>query len=456
MIMNPEKSAGAATAMPKKSKPSPPDMRKILDSVAVGIFTVDTDWNITSFNAEAERLTGFTREEALGAKCYDIFYTRFCNEKCYLQKAIRTGHDIHKARLTLLDKHNRPAPVEITAAALRDAEGRVIGGVESLLDVSEKLSLEKELKNAYALGDCLSRDEGMLKIFDMLRVAAPSGAALLILGETGTGKDLLARSAHDLSGRKSGPFIKVNCAALPEHLLESELFGYKKGAFTDAKKDKPGMFRLAHGGTLFLDEAGELPLGIQAKLLQAIEDKRYYPLGASSPQETDVRIIAATNRDLAEAAATGAFRGDLYYRLRVLEIRLPPLRNRRGDIALLADHFLGLLARRHGKAIQGLTPEAARLLFSYEYPGNVRELLHILEHAVILCQGPEILLEHLPESLIAPAQKALDQAPRPMAQREREYLLETLEANGWNVGKAAQAMGINRTTVWRRMKKHGL
>jgi len=442
--------------MPQKTKSPMPDMRKILDSVAVGIFTVDTDWNITSFNAEAERLTGFTREEALGAKCYDIFYTRFCNEKCILQKAIRTGRDIHKARLTLLDKGNRPAPVEITAAAIRDGKGRIIGGVESLIDVSEKTSLEKELKNSYALGDFISRDARMLKIFEMLRVAAPSDAALLILGETGAGKDLLARSAHNLSGRKDGPFIKVNCAALPEPLLESELFGYKKGAFTDAKKDKPGMFRLAHGGTLFLDEAGELPLGIQAKLLQAIEDKRYFPLGASSPQETDVRIIAATNRDLGEAAASGAFRGDLYYRLRVLEIRIPPLRERRSDVAPLLDHFLRRLSARHGKHISGLAPEAARLLLSHDYPGNVRELVHILEHAVILCQGGEVQLEHLPESMIAPARQSLDPAPRPLAQREREYLLETLEASGWNVGEAARAMGVNRTTVWRRMKKYGL
>lgn len=442
--------------MTANKKTVPLDFRKVLDSVALGIFTVDKDWNITFFNEEAERLTGFSREEALGAKCYDIFHTRYCNEKCYLQKAIKTGRSIHKVRLNVLNKANRPVPVEITAAVLRDESGNVIGGVESFLDAAAKTAMEKELKGAYALDDFISRDAAVQKIFDMLRLAAPSGAALLLLGETGVGKDLLARAAHNLGPRKNGPFIKVNCAALPERLLESELFGYKKGAFTDAKKDKPGMFALAHGGTLFLDEVGDLPMGLQAKLLQAIEDKRYYPLGASSPQDVDARVIAATNRDLDQAVKRGDFRGDLYYRLRVLEARIPPLRERKADIPLLIDHFLSRLSGRHGKSIQSLAPEAVRLLLDHAYPGNVRELMHILEHAVILAQDAQIRLEHLPESLLAPAGQALCAAPKPLLDRERDYLLESLEAGGWNITKTAEAMGVNRTTLWRKMKKHGI
>lgn len=443
-------------AMRTKRKPDTLDFRKVLDSVALGIFTVDTDWNITFFNEEAERLTGFSRDEALGAKCYDTFHTRYCNEKCFLQKAIKTGRNIHKVRLNLLNKGNRPVPVEITAAVLRDAKGAVIGGVESFLDVAAKTAMEKELRRSYALDDFIGRDAGIQRIFDMLRLAAPSEAALLLLGETGTGKDLLARAAHNLSPRKNGPFIKINCAALPENLLESELFGYKKGAFTDAKKDKPGMFELAHGGALFLDEVGDLPSGLQAKLLQAIEDKRYYPLGASKPQHVDARIIAATNRDLAEAVRRGDFRGDLYYRLRVLEARIPPLRERTTDIPLLIEHFLGLLSGRHGKSIQCISPQAVRLLLGYAYPGNVRELMHILEHAIILAQDAQIRLEHLPESLLAPAGQTLYAAPRPLLDRERDYVLESLEANDWNITQTAEAMGVNRTTLWRKMKKHGI
>jgi PAS domain S-box-containing protein len=432
-------------------------MGQVLDNLALGVFTVDEDWNIRFFNREAERITGFCREEALGKKCYEVFYTRNCNERCQLQQAIRTGQKIRKTRLDILDKAGRRLPVEITASPLTDATGAIVGGVESFLDVSEKIALRRKASRALALDDFVGRDERILRLFETLTLAAGTTAPILLLGETGTGKDLLARAVHSLSPRKEGPFVKINCAALPEHLLESELFGYKKGAFTDAKADKPGILQTAEGGTVFFDEIGELPLPLQAKLLQVMEEKRFHPLGATAPRTVDVRLVAATNRSLKALAAEGKFRDDLYFRLRVLEIEIPPLRRRRGDIPLLVEHFLEHIGGMYHKRIESADPAVMKILFHHDFPGNVRELLHVVEHAVILAKDDVLRLEDLPPYLAQAAPRPeIPDEPGPLARSERDCLLEELAAHGWNMAKTAANLGINRSTLWRKMKKYGL
>jgi PAS domain S-box-containing protein len=439
------------------SDPSREFMGQVLDNLALGVFTVDEDWNIRFFNREAERITGFSRAEALGKKCYEVFYTRNCNERCQLQQAIRTGQKIRTTRLDILDKSGRRLPVEITASPLTDASGAVVGGVESFLDVSEKAALRRKASRTLALDDFVGRDEGVMRLFETLTLAARTDAPILLLGETGTGKDLLARAAHSLSPRKDGPFVKINCAALPENLLESELFGYKKGAFTDARADKPGILQTAEGGTVFFDEIGELPLSLQAKLLQVMEEKRFHPLGATSPRTVDVRLVAATNRSLRELATSGRFREDLYFRLRVLEIEIPPLRRRRGDIPLLVDHFLEHIGGMYHKRMAGADAAVMHILFQHDFPGNVRELLHVVEHAVILAKGDVLHPADLPPYLAQPAAASpLPDDPGPLARSERECLLEELAAHGWNMAKTAQGLGINRSTLWRKMKKYGL
>ncbi len=440
--------------------------RKVLDSVPMGIFTVDADRRITSFNREAEKITGFTRPEALQCRCYEIFRTELCFNDCYLKVAMETGKDFVELRNRILNKRNIEVPVSITAAVLRDSQGKVLGGVGSFLDDSVRVALEKKIEKSYTLGDIIGKDEKITKLFDVLSVVAESDASVLILGETGTGKDLFARATHNMSHRKYGPFIKVNCAALPDNLLESELFGYRQGAFTDAKRDKPGRFQLAQGGTIFLDEIGDLSHNLQAKLLQVLDDGEFHPLGSSFSIKVDVRVVASTNKDVSKMVRDGTFREDLYYRLKVIEFRIPPLRERPSDIPLLIDHFLTEIATGLGKKISGVTPEALRLLLGYPFLGNVRELKNIVEHSVILCQNGKITVDNLPSCVFTSGGKRILRAEpppilravpiNPLRAKEREAILETLEANGWNLQETARALDINRTTLWRKMKKNGL
>ncbi len=440
------------------------DYQQILDSVATGIFTVDTDWRITFFNHQAEKITGFNREEALGRRCYEIFRSDLCYHRCYLKRAMESGKNFVRVKIKILDKRNREIPVEITAAVLRDEEGNIVGGVESFQDISAHLALEKKIKASYTFEDIIGKDEKMEGLFAVLPVMAESDAHVLLLGETGTGKDLLARALHNLSHRKKGPFIKVNCAALPDHLLESELFGYMRGAFTDARHNKPGRFQLAQGGTIFLDEIADLSQDLQAKLLQVLEDKEFYPLGSTHPVRVDTRIISSTNRDLHRMVQEGDFREDLYYRLKVLELELPPLRERPSDIPLLIEHFIAEYAQSQGKDIQGVNPDAMEILLNYPYPGNVRELNNIIEHAVILARGDNVRKENLPETLSTargplrpPARiPSIQPSADPLAVKEGKAILEALKVHGWNIQETARSLHVHRTTLWRKMRKYRL
>ena len=440
--------------------------RRVLDSVPMGIFTVDTNWNITSFNREAERITGFTRKEALQCKCYEIFRTELCLNDCYLKTAMETGKDTAELRNRILNKKNKEVPVSITAAVLRDTIGNVVGGVGSFLDDSVRVALEKKIEKSYTVEDIIGKDEKIGKLFDILSVVAESDASVLILGETGTGKDMFARATHNMSHRRHGPFVKVNCAALPDNLLESELFGYSQGAFTDAKKDKPGRFQLAQRGTIFLDEIGDLSLHLQAKLLQVLDEKEFYPLGSRLPIRVDVRVVSSTNKDLQSMVQKGTFREDLYYRLRVIELEIPPLRERQSDIPLLIDRFVAEMAAHLGKKIPKVDAHAWKKLLNYPFSGNVRELKNIIEHGVILCRNGKITVDDLPQcvtvlggrkgELAAVVPLTTDQSLNPFVAKEREAILEALSANNWSIQKTAKALRINRTTLWRKMKRNGI
>ena len=433
------------------------DKGLILDSMGLGVFAVDQDWNIIFFSREAERITGFSAREAMGGKCWEVFCTEFCNTRCYMQKAIRQGRSEVKRRVHFLSREGKRIPLEITASVLRDAKGKLIGGVECF---SDKL-VATPVPALGASADIIGRSKPMQRLYATLGAVSRTDAAVLLTGETGTGKGLFARAIHANSARRTGPFVDVNCAALPENLLESELFGYRKGAFTGADKDKPGLFETASGGTIFLDEIGDLPPGLQAKLLQALEDGRFHPLGSVKPVQVDVRVISATNRDLRARVASGLIRSDLYYRLRVLEIELPPLRERPGDIDLLADHFVHISAARYGRATPTISQATRRALAACVFPGNVRELKHAMEHAVILCQGESIEPSYLPAYILSgtspvPRTEAGEDRSRNMQEREREMLLEALTEHGFSILDTCRALGVSRTTLWRKMKKHGL
>lgn len=300
----------------------------------------------------------------------------------------------------------------------------------------------------------------MRAVVELIEQVGPSEANVLILGESGTGKELVAQMLHEHSHRKNGPLVKVNCAALPENLLESELFGYVKGAFTGAAQDKPGRFQLAEGGTLFLDEIGELPLTLQAKILRALQERVVEPLGGIAPVSVDVRFIAATNRRLPDMIEKGTFREDLYYRLNVLEIRIPPLRERLEDIPLLADYLLRKLGQKNSKPLRSVSREFLEALMRYEWKGNVRELENVLERSLILCRDDILDVRDLPDHLRAPAESAASSSSvlkeSPLEAAERNALEDTLRKCGGHRERTAKALGISRRTLQYRLKKYGL
>jgi transcriptional regulator with PAS, ATPase and Fis domain len=352
-------------------------------------------------------------------------------------------------------------PISISTAVLRDEEGRIIGGVETFRDLSALEALKKEISRQYSVEDIISKNHEIQNIFEILPHIAESDSTVLIQGESGTGKELFSRAIHNLSRRKKGPFVAVNCGALPDNLLESELFGYKRGAFTDAKRDKPGRFALAERGTLFLDEVGDLSLILQAKLLRVLQEREYEPLGATSSVKADVRIIAATNRNLSEMVNQKSFREDLFYRLNIVKLEIPPLRNRKEDVPLLVECFIKKLNIKQGKNITGISDDVLRLFMNYGFPGNVRELENLLEHAFVMCQRGEIQVEHLPrefkEILIKTKTDINDVLLQSrFKESEAEVVKEALRRNQGFRGKTARELGINPSTLWRKMKRLGI
>lgn len=427
--------------------------RVMLDSINEGVFTVDQSWHITSFNRAAERITGITRQEALGKLCSEVFRANICEKSCALKRTMSSGQPIINATAYIINHNGQRVPIRISTALLQDEKGHVIGGVETFQDLSQVEQLRKELQARYTFEDIVGRSPLMRHLFDVLPQIAESSSTVLIEGASGTGKELFARAIHNLSPRRGKRFVAVNCAALPDTLLESELFGHKSGAFTDARRDKPGRFVLADKGTIFLDEIGDISPAMQIRLLRVLQERVVEPLGSVEPVKVDVRVLAATHQDLAKLVREGKFREDLYYRIRVIRLPLPTLRQRREDIPLLVNHLIHKFNHLQGKDIAGVADEVMSRLMNYEYPGNIRELENIMEQAFVLCRGGLIELHHLPPEL-SPLGKKSPTASHPMSlQAMEKYLItETLQRHHGNRKKTARDLNIDPSTLYRKMK----
>ncbi|MDF7806978.1 sigma 54-interacting transcriptional regulator [Pontiellaceae bacterium B12219] len=442
------------------STDSPATTEAILQSISDGVFTVDEAWCITSFNRAAEKITGVTREEAMGKPCSEVFRSSMCEGACALRKTLETGQPMIAHPCFLVNADGERIPASISTSVLKDKNGKVIGGVETFRDLSELETLRKQISGQYTLGDLVSQSRAMQPVFEMTTSVAHSDITALIHGDTGTGKELLARAIHGMSSRAGKPFVAINCAALPDTLLESELFGYKKGAFTGAIKDREGRFAQAKGGTIFLDEIGEISPSVQVRLLRVLQERTYEPLGSNETHRSDARIIAATHRNLSALVASGEFREDLYYRVNVIRIDLPPLRERKEDLPLLVNHFIERFNRLHNKSIEGLSFGANSLLMGYDWPGNVRELENMIERAFVLCNGSTIEIRHLPQELqgSASAENGSIVPDIGTARRsaEAQAIFKTLEKNNFNRFAAARELGIHKTTLYRKIKALGL
>ncbi len=442
----------------KSNKISNNETEIILESISDGVFTVDHKWRIMSFNRAAEKITGIPRDEAVGRHCWEVFRSNMCERDCALRRTMKEGKSIVDTSTYIVNSEKKRIPVVVSTSLLKDESGEVLGGVETFRDLSLVEELRKELTARFQMGDMVSRSPFMQKIFNILPQVADSDSTILIQGETGTGKELLARAIHDLSARRNKPFVAINCGALPDTLLESELFGYKAGAFTNAVKDKPGLFAVAEGGTILLDEIGDVSFAFQVRLLRVIEEREFQPLGAVKTVRADVRVIAATNKDLSGMVESGDFRQDLFYRINVVRLMLPPLRERKEDIPLLVERFISRMNRTRGRAVAGMDQEALGLLMAHNFPGNIRELENIIEHAFVLCPNGLIKPHHLPGSLIpqtfpSAGHSNLDDV---LKSAETGAILDALKRNNYNRQAAARDLGMHKSTFFRKIKKLGI
>jgi len=430
----------------------------ILDSIIEGVFTTDHDCRITSLNRAAERISGFNREDAIGKYCFDIFRTDLCQKGCALRNTLENGKPVSNVRVTIIRRDGRKVPVSVSTTLLRDDSDRYVGAVEFFHDLSEIEGLQEKISKLRGLENIVSCNEKMQHIFKLLPDIAESECNVMIQGPSGSGKELLAQALHNMSPRKHNTYIRVNCAALPETLLESELFGYLRGAFTDAKRDKPGMFHVAQGGTLLLDEIGDMPLALQVKLLRVLNNGEYQPLGSTRMVKADARIITSSNQDLKQMVEDGMFREDLYYRINVISIQIPALRERLEDLPILIEHFIQKFRAKRRKDILGVSERALRILRRHDFPGNVRELENAIEHAFVVCRDSVIEAEHLPERILEATNKANNGHNSPFNghSSEETIIREALARNSGNRRKTAQELGLHRTTLWRKISKYNI
>ncbi len=433
----------------------------ILDSINEGIFTVDLCWGIQTFNAAAERITRVDRSKAVMRKCHQVLRSNLCHAQCAMKKTLTTGESVVNAMACIVNAKGVRVPVRISTALLRDEHGHVIGGVETFQDLNEVERLHKEMRSRHSCEGIIGRSTCMRYLFRILPQIADSDSTVLIQGASGTGKDLFAKTIHSLSRRASEPFVAVNCGALPDALLESELFGYKAGAFTDAKRDKPGRFHLAQGGTIFLDEIGDISPALQVRLLRVLQERTIEPLGSIRPEKVDVRILAATNKSLEELIRQGKFREDLYYRIRVVKLELPLLKDRVEDVPLLVEYLIDKFNRSQGKDIAGISEHALARLVEHDFPGNIRELENIIERAFIFCRAGLIEEKHLRTEL-----RGQDVSDMPSLQdfgetfslreMERILIVEALERFKGCRKLASQSLGIDVSTLYRKIKGLGI
>ncbi|MCK5802296.1 MAG: sigma 54-interacting transcriptional regulator [Lentisphaeria bacterium] len=430
----------------------------ILDSINEGVFTVDRSWRILSFNRAAERITGVAREEAIGRPCSEVFRASICEVACALRQTLETGEPVVNAAVYIINADGDRIPIKISTALLRDAEGEVIGGVETFQDLTQVQELLKRLEGSYTFADIIGRSPAMLELFTLLPQVAGSDSNVLVSGASGTGKELVARALHNLSPRKEEKFVAVNCGALPDNLLESELFGHKAGAFTGAVHDRAGRFAIADGGTLFLDEIGDISAAMQVRLLRVLQEGVFEPLGSVESVQVDLRIVSATNKDLEALVRDGVFREDLYYRIHVVHLELPDLKDRPGDVPLLADHFIGEFNRVQSKDVTALSDEVLSMLMTHDFPGNVRELRNIVEHAFVLCDSGLIQQRHLPLYL----QKAVGAGSPPadpvsdLKSAEKQMIANALLRHHGNRRAVSTELGINPSTLYRKIKAFGI
>jgi len=418
----------------------------VLDSISDGIIGHDAERRIFWFNRAAEEITGYKAAEVLGKDCHDVFPGNLCGGKCLFCDPVPANFDILKRDLALTTKSGEKRFVKMTVSRL-SAPGQESGGIiGAFRDTTREQSLARRVGAIEQFSGIIGRDEKMLEIFDLIRDLAESNAPVMIYGDSGTGKELVAAAIHNEGLRASRLFVPVNCGALPESLLESELFGHEKGAFTGAIRDKKGRFELADGGTIFLDEIGDIPPSMQVKLLRVLQEGTFERVGSERTLKVNVRVISATNKDLSEEIARGNFREDLFYRLSVVPITLPPLRERRNDIPMLAEHILGQVVVDSGREGLSLSPEAMDVLISNDWPGNVRELQNWLQFALVKCRGEVILPEHLPPG----SSGATRPARRPRKRKlDLESVRDALRASNGNKVEAARALGVSRATLYR-------
>ncbi|HSW61630.1 MAG TPA: sigma 54-interacting transcriptional regulator [bacterium] len=430
----------------------------ILESISDGVFTVDLNWKVTFFNNAAERITGIAREEAIGRFCHEVFKSNMCEASCALRKTIKSGKPVINKSGFIINSSGKQIPVSVSTAVLYDQEGNIAGGAETFRDLSEIEALRKELSGKVTVSDIVTNAPCMKAVLDLIPAIAASSSTVLVEGETGTGKELYAKAIHEMSDRSGKPFYAVNCAAFPEALLESELFGYVKGAFTGAEKEKKGWFSIASDSTLFIDEIGEVSPAIQVKLLRVLQEHSFEPVGSTKNEKTNARIIVATNKNLKNLVEQGKFREDLYYRINVIRVELPPLRKRISDIHVLAFHFLEKYNRLLKRSVAGFSSGALSALMSHDWPGNVRELENVIERAVVLSASDKIthdlfppefsdIKEGKPQSAKLSSVKKLTQI---------SFIENALKENGFNVPLTAKALGVHKTTLYRIIKKYGI
>lgn len=450
-----------------------PYWKIIVDTLQDGVMVVDPRGRVLAVNPAAERLTGYREAELLGKSCRVL--------DCTGCKIIGTGAgerwcglfargEVRAKKCLITNKAHHTVNVIKNARVLRNADGEIIGAVETLTDMSEIVRQQEEI---LALKRTLNLDEGyqgmlgkaplMQRLFELIDNVAQTHAPVMIRGDSGTGKELVARAIHERGLRRKRPFVKVNCAALNENLLESELFGHAKGAYTGADRARMGRFEAAQGGTIFLDEIGDIPPQTQVKLLRVLEEKEIERVGENRSISVDVRVITATNRDLEQLITEGRFREDLYFRINVFPLGVPALRERREDVAIIVQHFLRLNNAKTGKRILGLTPEAMEKLTAYDWPGNVRELRNAIEYAFVLCHSGAISSQHLPPKVVydnqcAPLEGSLSSPPTTTITPDdrRRALLAALRKSGGNQSAAARKLGVSRVTIWKRIKKYGI
>ncbi len=455
--------------------PFPIDLPSLTDEIPLGLVVLDTDRRIVLINRAFEAISGFSMGDASGLLCFNILRSQLCVQKCPL-KEMDANSEAVCIETDMINRERERIPVLINLSPIKDTQGKLTGFLETVEDLRPLKEVDAKTQQAYGFRHIIGRSQEMTRLFKTVPLVAQTDSAVLITGETGTGKDMLAEAIHQASNRSKGPFVKINCGALPETLLESELFGHQKGAFTGAVENKPGRFRLAHNGTLYLTEVGDLPLALQVKLLTFLDDKVVYPLGSTKGFQANVRVVTATHRNLEMMVKERTFREDLMFRLNVVRLHLPPLRERGDDIRLILDHFLNIFASRFRKDIKKISKKALQILLDYSFPGNVRELRNIVEYAVNICPKGHIQPAHLPAYLMDPksqnAPLALDEGEtsdwptspitptietgeqKTWASMERDIIMAALVKAGGRRNRAADILGWGRSTLWRKMKQY--